>query len=65
MPIPLQGSCAVEYDGKILLLGGKNENVSGEVDISSFAKGLVRMVGPNAFFLIILFESNQLKSNVG
>ena len=25
LPMPLQGSCAIEYVGKILLLGGKNE----------------------------------------
>ena len=36
MPIPLQGSCAVQYNGKILLLGGKNEKPSGEQDFFNF-----------------------------
>ena len=36
MPIPLQGACAVQYNGKILLLGGKNEKLSGEQDLFNF-----------------------------
>ena len=31
MPIPLQGSCAIQHNGKILLLGGKNEKISGKI----------------------------------
>jgi len=36
MPMALQGSCAVTFNGKILLLGGKNEKISGSSKVLQF-----------------------------
>jgi len=50
MPIPLQGSCAVQYNGKILLLGGKNEKGSSQVMQFDPATGIWSYIWPNMTF---------------